>query len=197
MIEVEFRLELHQFHLTAAMKDGGMILLSGENGSGKTSFLKCLAGLHDIGEGSIRINGREISALDVQRRRIVYVTQNSYFAHLEVDRHISWPVRDDPDPGFVEELKETFGIDYRGRLRDLSMGQKMRVTLATAFASRPDVILLDEVISNVSNPEAVLEKVRDLAHRNSVDVVFVAHSLGGGIADHHYSMRAGVMEKTS
>lgn len=197
MIEASIKLELQQFHLQAELNSSGLILLSGENGSGKTTFLKCLAGLQAFSEGIIRINGKDVSSLEVQNRRVVYATQNSYFGHMSADRHILWPVRDHPDPEYVQELKETFGINFYGKLRDLSMGQRMRVTLATAFASKPDVILLDEVISNISNPEIVLEEVKSLSHSKSVDVVFVAHSVGETVSDHHYSLRSGTMERIS
>lgn len=195
MIEAKIRLELHQFLLQAEMSDSGLILLSGENGSGKTTFLKCLAGLQMPALGSIIINGRDVTTLEVQERKVVYATQNSYFGHLDADRHISWPVRSNPDPGYIDELKDAFGIDFDGKLRDLSMGQRMRVTLATAFASKPDVILLDEVISNISNPEVVLSEIKALSHRKSVDVIFVAHAVGEKVSEHHYSLRSGSMER--
>lgn len=195
MIEARFRTTMQQFLLDAYMKDEGIILLSGENGSGKTTFLKSLAGLISLDSGSISINGRDITNLQVQERRVVYANQNSYFGHLTIDRHIIWPGVPEKELGIVNELKENFGINYSGKLKDLSMGQRMRVTVATAFAKKPEVILLDEVVSNISKPEDFMENIRSLARRMYIDVVFVAHSIGEAFADHLYSLESGVMKK--
>ncbi len=195
MIDAEFALDLREFVLQGKMNDGGLILLSGENGSGKSTFLKSLAGLIPVDTGKILVSGVDITYMEPQKRKVVYATNNSYFSHLSVDRHILWSMGNGANEGFMGELKDSFGINFQGKLKDLSMGQRMRVTLATAFASNPKVILLDEVVSNISNPENVLEEVRVISERMSIDVIFVAHSLGGRTADHHYAMENGKMEK--
>ncbi len=195
MIQADFHLDLKGFTLNGKLNDGGLVLLSGENGSGKSTFLKSLAGLIPIHSGKILINDVDVTYLEPQKRRVVYATQNSYFSHFTVERHVLWAMGEDASRETMRELFEAFGINFGGKLKDLSMGQRMRVTLATAFASRPRAILLDEVISNISNPESVLEVIGRLAARKSVDVIFVAHSLGGKTASHHYNMEAGSMKK--
>ena len=66
------------------MYDEGLIWLSGENGSGKTTFLKILCGIIPVRSGTITVNGNDITLSDIQRRRVVYVNQNTYFPHLDV-----------------------------------------------------------------------------------------------------------------
>lgn len=193
MIEAEFSTDLKGFHLDADMKGEGLVLLSGENGSGKSTFLKSLSGLTAIQHGQVLINGVDVTRMAPQDRKVAYATQNSYFSHLNVRRHIMWAMGKGQDHTYVSRLEEAFGISFEGKLKDLSMGQRMRVTLATAFASKPRAILLDEVISNISNPETVLEEVKRISHEMSIDVVFVAHSIGEKSADHHYSMESGKM----
>lgn len=195
MIETDFIISLKDYSLNGKMKDQGLILLSGENGSGKSTFLKVLSGLIPPQSGIIKINNVDVTTRDPGERKVVYATQNSYFSHLSVQNHILWPMGDRTDLDFVQELKDAFGITFDGKLRDLSMGQRMRVTLATAFASRPRAILLDEVISNISNPEVFLEEVKRLSIKESIDIVFVAHSLGEEAADHHYNMVSGKMSR--
>lgn len=193
MILADFSVNLREFSLKGKMHDRGLILLSGENGSGKSTFLKSLSGLVPVGGGEISIDGVDVTGMQPQERRIVYATNNSYFSHMSVQRHIMWAMGNSPDTGYVEELENAFGIQFQGKLKELSMGQRMRVTLATAFASRPRAIMLDEVVSNISNPEAVLEQIKRISHESSVDVVFVAHSLGEESSDHHYTMESGDM----
>lgn len=195
MIRAEFAVRLNGFSLHAGMEDQGLILLSGENGSGKSTFLKTLSGLIPVDTGEILVNGQAVTNLPPQVRRVAYATHNSYFSHMTVQKHILWAMGKTPDIEFMEQLQEAFGIGYSGKLRDLSMGQRMRVTLATAFASRPRAILLDEVVSNISSPGQFLEEVRKMAAKISVDVIFVAHSLGEKSADHHYSMDSGTMTR--
>lgn len=195
MIKAAFSVHLNSFSLKAEMGDQGLILLSGENGSGKSTFLKALSGLIPVDSGNIEINGQDVSGLAPQERKVVYTTHNSYFPHLTVGKHILWAMGKEPDIQYMGELRDAFGISYEGRLGELSMGQRMRVTIATAFASRPRAILLDEVISNISAPEDFLEEVRKMAAETGVDIVFVAHSLGEKSANHHYSMESGRMAR--
>lgn len=195
MIHADFSVHLNGFSLKAEMGDHGLILLSGENGSGKSTFLKALSGLIPVDTGSIRINDQDLTGFAPQDRRVVYATHNSYFSHLAVGKHILWAMGKKPDLQYLGQLRDAFGISYEGKLSELSMGQRMRVTIATAFASRPRAILLDEVISNISSPEGFLDEIREMAAKVSVDVVFVAHSLGEKSADHHYSMESGRMAR--
>lgn len=195
MIQADFHLDLKGFALNGKLNDGGLILLSGENGSGKSTFLKTLAGLITIDRGRILIHGVDVTLLEPQKRRVVYATQNSYFSHLSVERHVLWAMGERASSETMSELFDSFGINFKGKLRELSMGQRMRVTLATAFASNPRTILLDEVISNISDPESILEEVGKVAAGMSVDVIFVAHSLGEKNAAHHYAMESGNMKK--
>ncbi len=195
MIEAEFKLLQGEFQLSASFHDGGITLLTGENGAGKSTFLNALAGFIPLQSGIIRINGRDITEAEVQKRGIVHISPGSFIGNLSVDRHIAFPGKPDGNSERIRELKESFGIDFNGKVGNLSMGQKIRVSLATAFYKRPEAVLIDEAISNLSDPFVVMDEVRKLSISLKTDVILVAHSLPDIRADHSYSIANGIMQR--
>ena len=91
MIEAEFKLLQGEFQLSASFHDEGITLLTGENGAGKSTFLNALAGFIPLQSGIIRINGRDITEAEVQKRGIVHISPGSFIGNLSVDRHIAFP----------------------------------------------------------------------------------------------------------
>ncbi len=195
MIEAEFKLLQGEFQLSARFHDEGITLLSGENGAGKSTFLNALAGFIPLQSGIISINGRDITEVEVQKRGIVHISPGSFIGNLSVDRHIAFPGKPDGDPGRISELKESFGIDFYGKVGNLSMGQKIRVSLATAFYRRPEAVLIDEALSSLSDPFGVMDEIRKLSTSLKADVILVAHSLPDIRADHSYSIANGIMQR--
>ena len=177
------------------MYDEGLIWLWGENGSGKTTFLKTLCGIIPVGSGTITVNGNDITLSDIQRRRVVYINQNTYFPHLDVEGHIKWAAKLRASRIPLQEVMDAFGIDYSGRVGRLSLGQKMRVAMATAFFGTPDVILLDEVIPSVSGQGEIFEHLSRLSARYSIDVIFVSQNITDSHSGPIYIMKSGTMEK--
>lgn len=195
MIEAEFEVARGEFRLSARFNDNGVSILSGENGSGKSTFLNALAGFVPIESGSIRLNGRDITALEIQQRNIVHITPNSYIGNLSVEKHIVFPWKTDSDPVRLGELKESFGIDFHGKVENLSMGQRIRVSLATAFYRKPEVLLIDEALSNLSYAKEVFDEIKRLSGSLKTDVIIVAHALNDMQGDHFYLMENGRMER--
>jgi heme exporter protein A len=139
--------------LSFALAPGQLALVTGPNGSGKTTLLRTIAGLSLPVEGSIRLGGQKVSSLDSDGRG-----QVTFQAHLEglkndltVDENISFysVLRDSPKNN--HEYMTELGLDaVRARqVRNLSAGQRRRVTLAILAALRTKLWLLDEPLTNL------------------------------------------------
>lgn len=90
MIEAAVRKQFGQFSLDVGMSDRGFVCLSGRNGAGKTTFLKIVAGLTRPDAGAVKINGRDVTGLPVERRGVVMVTPGSSIPAMQVDAHLLW-----------------------------------------------------------------------------------------------------------
>ena len=170
------RVVLDDVDLTVEQHD--VICLIGSSGSGKSTLLRCLDLLEDIDDGVIELEGREVSDPLVDRRavrrRIGMVFQAyNLFPHLSVldnvtlaPRRVHGLSRSEAEQQ-AHELLDRFGLaDQAAKHPDrLSGGQQQRVALVRALATRPALLLLDEITAAL-DPELVgdvLTVVRDLA----------------------------------
>lgn len=198
MIEAIFSKSLNSFKLIASMSDSGFILLTGRNGAGKSTYLLTLAGQYLPDTGGIKVNGREVSRLPLESRRIAFVNQSTYFSHLSVKEHIMWGAR---GPNMEERFRgvvKGLDIDFAGKVGSLSLGQRIRVALATAIMSAPEVLLIDEAISNLSERGEVLRELGSLSSSLGFDVVHASQDDDNAdTVDHRYHLVDGVMTKLS
>jgi multiple sugar transport system ATP-binding protein len=146
---------LHQVDLTIA--DREFMVLLGASGCGKTTLLRIVAGLESPSQGEVWIGGRRIDHLPPRDRGIAMVFQNyAVFPHLTVFENIAFGLRMKKLPQAeverrVNRTAELMHIEqllkrYSGQL---SGGQRQRVAVARALAMEPDVILMDEPLSNL------------------------------------------------
>ena len=136
---------------------GERVVLVGASGSGKTSLLRAVAGLGPITSGSVRIGGREVTAVPAERRGAVYLQQTpALFPHMTVADNVAFPLRV-RGVGAAERRQRAAAalasvrLDELGsrRPRTLSGGQRHRAALARAVVARPDVLLLDEPLTGL------------------------------------------------
>jgi molybdate/tungstate transport system ATP-binding protein len=195
MIEASVRKKFGDFALDATLQDRGFICLSGRNGSGKTTLLRIIAGLTKQDDGSVKINGEDVTVLSLERRGVVLVTPDSSIPSLDVEPHLRWGAKLKKVEVGEERLKivkEKLGIDFGGKVGRLSLGMRERVALATAFLSSPAAILVDEAFSNLHERTRFITSYRELTTQAGIDVVFSTQDQAdGGLAEHLYKMEGG------
>jgi molybdate transport system ATP-binding protein len=164
-------------------------VLFGASGSGKTTILRCLAGLERPDSGTIQW-GEEVwfdharsVYLPPQPRNIGLLSQeHSLFPHLTVAQNIGYGLRACPPPQRTERVAELLRLlglaGLEGRLpRELSGGQQQRVALARAVVRRPRLLLLDEPLSALDSPTRVRLRgeLRKVLIRLGIPTVLVTH----------------------
>ena len=139
-------------NVSLEVRDGEFFVLLGESGSGKSTILRMIAGLAVPDEGSIVLNGRDVTRLPPQNRNTGFVFQNySLFRHMTVAENVEFGLRVHKVPRAEraakrDDLLALVGLAGFGRRypRQLSGGQQQRVAVARALAFSPSVLLLDE-----------------------------------------------------
>jgi multiple sugar transport system ATP-binding protein len=137
--------------------DGDFVVLLGPSGCGKTTLLRCLAGLETVDGGRVLIGGRDATDLPPRRRRIAMVFQSyAVFPHLRVSKNIAFGLRMQRERKDVirERVESAARLLHIEDLLDrypsqISGGQRQRVAVARAIATKSDVLLMDEPLSNL------------------------------------------------
>jgi multiple sugar transport system ATP-binding protein len=185
------------------VSDGEFMVLLGPSGCGKTTLLRCLAGLEKVDGGRVRIGGRDATDLPPRRRRISMVFQSyAVFPHMKVFDNIAFGLRMQKErkAAIAERVQSSAELLHIEELLDrypaqLSGGQRQRVAVARAIATKSDVLLMDEPLSNL---DALLRlemraELKALLRQLGATTIYVTHdqvealSMGDRIA----VMRAG------
>lgn len=201
MIDAQLNRSLGDFKLAAKLNDGGFICLAGKNGAGKTTLLRSLSGVSKVDGGYVRAGGVDLSRSPPQERRLVLVTPRSAFPHMSVDAHLVWGARlrgSEVERSRLERCKAALGIDFSGKVRELSQGMQERVSLATALLSSPRAVLVDEAFSNIHERREFMSAYRRSAEELGVDVIFSTQQEDdAAVSDHLYRIVDGRTERVS
>jgi molybdate/tungstate transport system ATP-binding protein len=196
MISATVRKRLGRFQLDAGLEGSGLVYVLGANGAGKTTLLRALAGLIRMDEGYVKLGGVDVTSSPPEKRGIVYVSPESCIPNLTVEEHLVWGAAARGaavDGAEVKRLREALGIDFKGKVRELSMGMRVRVSLATALLSSPRAILVDEAFSSLHDRVKFVRTFSSIARQAGVDVVAAAHDSEEAeeISDHVYVLQDG------
>ena len=174
-------------HLDVAA--GEFIAIVGESGVGKSTLLNCIAGLDGVTEGSVHLDGIDLTALGeaelalMRRAHLGFVFQAFHvLPHLSVAHNVALPLLllRRPDAARVAEVLAAVGLDGLGpRLpQTLSGGQLQRVAMARALVHRPKLILADEPTGNLdpATADRVMDTLRAQVHEAGATCVMVTHS---------------------
>jgi molybdate transport system ATP-binding protein len=182
----------------------GLTALFGHSGCGKTTLLRCIAGLQPA-SGELMVNGDTWHSAHenrpVHQRPLAYVFQEtSLFPHLSVERNLNYGYRRVPVSQRriqFDQAVEWLGLAHllKRMPQKLSGGERQRVAIARALLTSPRLLLLDEPVSALDEPgkRDVLGYLERLRAHLDIPMVYVSHSVSevARLADHLVIMREG------
>lgn len=172
------------------VQDGEVLCIIGPSGSGKSTLLRCLNMLETPDEGTVEVDGVQVTQENLRemRTKMAMVFQNfNLFSHLSVLEnitvapvHVKGVSKEEAEEKALKLLK-LVGLEEKAGVypRNLSGGQKQRVAIARALAMEPEILLFDEPTSAL-DPEMVgevLDVMKELAEEGMTMVV-VTHEMG-------------------
>ena len=194
-------------NLSVTMESGKMIALLGPSGCGKTTILNMLSGILPATSGKIFFDDQDVTALPPEKRNIGLVFQNyALYPHMTVLENICFPleIKKVPRKQRIEKARELAELvrisDYLDRKpAQLSGGQQQRVAIARALAKEPQLLLLDEPLSNLDAKLRVemREEILRIQRASNITTVFVTHDQeeASSIADEVILMKLGVLQQ--
>jgi ABC-type Fe3+/spermidine/putrescine transport system ATPase subunit len=187
--------------LNLTIENGALHFLLGPSGCGKTTTLRMLAGLESVSEGQILFDGKDVTNVPASERGIGMVFQNyALWPHMTVYQNIEYglKLRKLPKAEVESRIKEVLDFtqltNFSHRLPgQLSGGQQQRVALARALAIRPNVLLLDEPLSNLDAKLRLemRDNISRIHKQTGITTLYVTHdqkeslSMGTGITVMH------------
>ncbi|MBQ6234024.1 MAG: ABC transporter ATP-binding protein [Clostridia bacterium] len=189
-------------NLTADMQPGELFTLLGPSGCGKTTLLRMIAGFNSVEAGTIAFDDQVINNIPVYKRNFGMVFQNyAIFPNMTVYRNIEYGLKNkkldkQEIRRRVAEIMETVQItQFKDRYPNkLSGGQQQRVALARAIVVQPQVLLMDEPLSNLDAKLRIemREAIREVQKKIGITTVYVTHDQEEALA---ISDRIAVMNK--
>ena len=192
--------------LSLDIREGEFFTLLGPSGCGKTTLLRMIAGFNSIEGGDFFFGEKRINDLDPAKRNIGMVFQNyAIFPHYTVRKNVEFGLKNKKFPKDKiktqsEKFMQLMQIDqYADRMPErLSGGQQQRVALARALCIEPDVLLMDEPLSNLDAKLRVEMRtvIKNIQHSVGITTVYVTHDQEEAMAvsDRIAVMNAGVIQ---
>ena len=192
--------------LNLEIYSGELFTLLGPSGCGKTTLLRMVAGFNSIEGGEISFDDKVINEIPIHKRNIGMVFQNyAIFPHMTVEENVAYGLKirnltkEQRKEKINNILKVTQIEQYRSRLPEkLSGGQQQRVALARAIVIHPDVLLMDEPLSNLDAKLRIemRESIKSIQKEIGITTVYVTHDQEEALAisDRIAVMKDGIVQ---
>ncbi|ERH00344.1 MAG: ABC-type spermidine/putrescine transport system, ATPase component [Halonotius sp. J07HN6] len=171
--------------VSLSIEAGELFCLLGPSGCGKSTTLRTIAGFEQPDSGQIRINGNDVTTTEPHRRNCSMVFQDwALFPNKTVRENVAFGLRMHGVATAEQQqrIEETLSLvemaDHAGKQPDsLSGGQKQRVALARSLAVEPEILLLDEPLSNLDRKlrEAMQLEIKSIQRETDTTMVYVTH----------------------
>ena len=193
--------------LSITFQSGKLTTLLGPSGCGKSTLLNLISGILPVSGGGIFFGDREVTKLQPDKRNVGLVFQNyALYPHMSVCDNIAFPLEIKKVPKAKRrerayELAQLLQISYyfERKPAQLSGGQQQRVAIARALAKEPDILLLDEPLSNLDARLRLemREEIRRLQLKTGITTIFVTHDQEEAlsISDYILLMRKGTIQQ--
>lgn len=169
------------------LPDKSFAIITGPSGCGKSTLLKLIAGLLIPEEGKIYFDSRDVTEIPPKKRNVSLLSQEYVlYPSMTVFENIAFPLKNEKIP--PDEIRERIHelasmLDLMLLLsrkpKVLSGGQKQRVALAKALVKHPEVVLLDEPLSNQDDQwqHKFIHWMKQLQQQRNINVIYVTHQI--------------------
>ena len=187
---------------------GHFVTFLGPSGCGKTTLLRMVAGFYEPDNGEILLNGKRIERIPPYSRNTAMVFQEyALFPHMNVFDNVSYGLRvkNRPKEEIERRVKEALDLMQLKGMEDrfpnqMSGGQQQRVAVARALVMNPEVLLLDEPLSNLDAKlrETVRVELRDIQKKMGLSTIYVTHDQSEALSmsDMIVVLKGGVVHQT-
>ena len=187
---------------------GHFVTFLGPSGCGKTTLLRMVAGFYEPDDGEILLNGKRIERIPPYSRNTAMVFQEyALFPHMNVFDNVSYGLRvkNRPKEEIERRVKEALDLMQLKGMEDrfpnqMSGGQQQRVAVARALVMNPEVLLLDEPLSNLDAKlrESVRLELRDIQKKMGLSTIYVTHDQSEALSmsDMIVVLKGGVVHQT-
>ena len=193
--------------LSIDIADGELVVFVGPSGCGKTSALRMVAGLEDITDGEVRVDGRVVNDLPPKARDMAMIFQNyALYPHMNVYDNMAFGLKMRGIDAReirrrVEKASIVLGLDevLKKRPRHLSGGQRQRVAMGRAIVREPEAFLMDEPLSNLDAKlrVQVRAEIARIQRELGVTTIYVTHDQSEAVTlgDRVCVLRDGVLQQ--
>ena len=170
-------------NINIKIKKGTIHGIIGENGAGKTTLLQMLAGVYDVEKGKILVEGENVYDNNKVKKKIGYVAdRNQYFKDYKISEMVDFyfGIYDTFSKDDFKEYNKIFKLNTDKKIKQLSKGMQMRLSLMLNLSIKPEILILDEPTSGL---DAIIKKdlldilIKQVYERN-LTIVISSHHIG-------------------